>query len=102
MMKAPSKKQAGAQLAAFFERNGYVRLQNTERLSVEGARIYKKGNEVRLTANSEAELAQIQELLGFLGFTPGRPFAKGGQFRIPIYGREQISQFLALVGKHST
>ncbi|HRQ66831.1 MAG TPA: LAGLIDADG family homing endonuclease [Xanthomonadaceae bacterium] len=100
MKTAPSKRQAREQLAAFFERNGYVRLQNTARLSAEGAQRYKKGNEVRLTANSEAELVQIQELLSVLGFTPGRPFAKGNQFRIPIYGREQISRFLALVGKH--
>lgn len=101
MTKPPTKRHASLQLVALFERNGYVRLRNTERLDNEGAQLYKKGDEVRLTANSEAELAHILELLRILDFTPGRPFAKGLRFRIPLYGREQISRFFEIVDRYS-
>jgi hypothetical protein len=60
--------------------------------------VYKKGYEVRLTAHSDEELVHIQELLEVLGFSIARPFAKGGHFRQPIYGREQVGRFLSLVG----
>lgn len=102
MSKHPSKKNATAQLAAIFERNGYIRLQNSRRLSREGPRSYKKGSEVRLMAKSDAERVYVGELLDILGFTPGRPFAKGRQLCIPIYGRDQIGKFAELLGKHST
>jgi hypothetical protein len=101
MTKSLTEKQSIAQITAFFKRNGYVRFQNPERLN-EGHQNYKKGNEVRLVANSDEELAHIQELLHTLAFTSGRPFAKRRQFNIPIYGREQISRFLSLVGYRHT
>ncbi len=52
-------------------------------------------------AKSEAEVVHIRELLKALGFSSGRPFAKGQQYGIPIYGREQVARFSALVGKRS-
>lgn len=101
-MKQQTKQQASLQLVEFFERNGHVRLQNADRFNGEGSQSYKKGDEVRLTANSAAELEQIQELLRILDFTPGRPFTQGkGQFRLPIYGRGQTARFLALVEEYS-
>ncbi|MBI4536418.1 MAG: hypothetical protein HY712_00500 [candidate division NC10 bacterium] len=85
------------QLVALFERNGYVRRQNRKRLQAEGWRRYKKGSELRLVAASESELQVIQRLLRQAGFKPGRPFAKGRQFRQPVYGRDAVARFLALV-----
>ncbi len=90
------------QLAAFFQRNGYVRWQNTERLETEGWWGYKKGDEVRLVAESKRELALIRRLLRQAGFKPGRPFAKGQQFRQPLYGRQAVSRFLELIAQATT
>lgn len=84
------------QLARFFQRNGYVRRQNPERLRRDGA-LYKKGDEVRLVAESKAELALIRRLLRRAGFFPGRPFVKGRQYRQPLYGCRDVARFLALV-----
>ncbi len=98
MPKQLSKREASYELAAHFRQHGYVRFQNPERLENEGSQVYKKGNEVRLTARSQAELEYIQKLLRILGYTVARPFQKGAQFRQPIYGRAQIEAFLALVG----
>lgn len=84
-------------LSRYFKRNGYVRHQNPERLAREGYMGYKKGDEVRLTADDERELQRIQELLIQAGFRPGRPFVKGHQYRLPIYGREAVRRFLQLV-----
>jgi hypothetical protein len=84
-------------LAAFFQRNGYVRKQNRRRLQVEGYRRYKKGTELRLVAASRFELWLIQRLLRQAGFKPGRAFMKGRQFRQPVYGRDAVKRFLGLV-----
>ncbi|MBI5512388.1 MAG: hypothetical protein HY909_01390 [Deltaproteobacteria bacterium] len=98
MPKPPTRREAIAELAERFQRNGYVRIQNHERLHEVGYQLYKKGYEVRLTAHSEEELHRIQGLLRALGFTVARPFAKAHHFRQPIYGREQVRNFLLLIG----
>jgi hypothetical protein len=85
------------QLARFFHRNGYVRRQNEQRLGEEGWEVYKKGDEVRLVASSEAELAVVRRLLERAGFRPGRPFVKGRQFRQPVYGKQAVQRFLELI-----
>ncbi len=86
-------------LAALFRRNGYVRRQSAARLNAEGYGAYKKGDEVRLVADSRAELAEVRRLLRAAGFKPGRPFRKANQYRQPLYGRQQVARFLALVGE---
>lgn len=88
---------AVTRLAELFRRNGYVRRLNAERRDAEGYWGYKKGDEVRLVANSLAELAEIRQLLRAAGFKPGRPFRKARQYRQPLYGRAQVARFLALV-----
>jgi hypothetical protein len=86
-------------LARLFQRNGYVRWQDEERLTDEGYQVYKKGHEVRLVAESKKELAEIKRLLLAAGFKPGRPFVKGCQFRQPVYGKRQTTRFLELIGE---
>jgi hypothetical protein len=88
------------QLGTFYERNGFVRRQNPDRIEAEGWGKYKKGLEVRLTANSEAELEHIRRLLRAAGFKPGRAYRHGGrQLRQPLYGRRQVERFLELIGQ---
>jgi hypothetical protein len=87
-----------ARLREFFQRNGYVRRQNADRVEP-GGREYKKGDEVRLVASSRVELAEIRRLLHGAGFKIGRPFAKAKQFRQPLYGRDQVVRFVALMGR---
>ena len=96
----PSTEVAVQELSRLFQRNGYVRLQNTHRYQSEGYQQYKKGDEVRLIATSETELTMIQHLLAQTGFTFGRPFAKANQLRQPIYGREAVRRFLQMVQDH--
>lgn len=96
MSSTNSSAYAITELARFFRRNGYVRWQNPERQATEGQK-YKKGDEVRLVAESMSELAVIRRLLKRAGFKPGRPFAKGRQFLQPIYGRQAVARFLELV-----
>jgi len=66
---------------------------------MEGAQRYKKGDEIRLTAKSQEELATIRRLLVQAGFQPGWPFVKGRQFRQPVYGRHEVARFLKLIGE---
>ena len=94
------EKDLAARLGAFYERNGFVRRQNPERIAAEGWRRYKKGFEVRLTVASEAELATVRRLLCDAGFTPGRPYRHGPhRFRQPLYGRRQVERFLEFIGQ---
>jgi hypothetical protein len=85
-------------LAALFHRNGYVRRTDAVR-RVEEGRLYKKGAEVRLVAESAAELAEIRRLLRRAGFRVVRPFAKARQWRQPVYGVAAVARFLALIGQ---
>jgi len=88
------------ELAACFLRNGYVRRHNPVRYAAVGCMKYKKGDEVRLVANDDVEREHILLLLQTAGFKPGRPFRKrkqGGQYRVPLYGREQVAHFLRIV-----
>ena len=87
-----------AQLRYFYKRNGYARFLKTERVEKEGFQQYKKGDEIRLVANSTTELMLIRRLLGEAGFQVGRPFVKSRQLRQPMYGRMQVARFLELVG----
>ncbi len=86
-----------SELGRYFKRNGYVRRQNPKRLARDGSMGYKKGDEVRLTAQDEQELLRLEALLRRAGFRPGRPFAKGRQYRLPVYGGEAVRRFLRLV-----
>ena len=86
-----------AQLAEIFGRSGYVRLQQPMRLREGGS--YHKGEEVRLVAQSQAELRTIRRLLRSAGFSPGRPFLKHTRWCQPVYGRVAVGQFLEMIGK---
>jgi len=85
-----------AELARIFNRSGYLRVQNPDRLE-EGASHYKKGDEVRLIAESAAELKTIRRLLRAADFTPGKPFLKHKRWCQPLYGREAAGRFQEIV-----
>ena len=97
MAKVTPSRQVVEQLAALFRRNGYVRWPNLLRRAAT-PREYKKGYEVRLVADSVAELRAIRRLLRAAGFFPGRSFPKSRQWRQPMYGRDDVARFLKLVG----
>jgi len=85
-------------LAEYFQYNGYVRRMDKVRRKNEG-QSYKKGDEVRLVAQSKAELADIRRLLKQAGFKRAKPFAKNRQWLQPIYGVNEVARFLSLVGE---
>lgn len=97
-MLTPARKNPARRLAELFHRNGYIRRCNMGRRRRHGWQVYKKGDEVRLTASSQGELAEIRRLLGEAGFKAGRPFVKGRQYRQPLYGRTEVARFLSLIG----
>jgi hypothetical protein len=88
------------ELTALFWRNGYVRWQDASRAV--DSNVYKKGDEVRLVADTKQELAHIRKLLKDAGFEPGRPFAKGNQYRQTIYKKDAVARFLEMVGAEPT
>jgi hypothetical protein len=98
MIDATPPADAVKRLSAYFHRNGYVRRIDAVRRVSKG-KLYKKGAEVRLVAESVAELREIRRLLKDAGFKRARPFAKGRQWRQPVYGVAEVARFLALVGK---
>lgn len=88
----------GIRLATFFRRNGYVRRSDPARRAEEGQR-YKKGDEVRLVAASDSELAEIRALLRRAGIKPARPFRKGNTWRQPVYGVAVVGRLLSMMGE---
>jgi len=99
LQRTGSASSVADELAALFRRNGCVRRQNAHRVATEDWTRYKKGNELRLTANSEAELERIRQLLAAAGFKLARPHSKGkSQYRQPVYGSEEVERFLEMIG----
>ncbi len=101
-MKKPSPipNAVAFELTSFFLRNGYVRRHNPVRYAADGCMKYKKGDEIRLVANSISERVHILRLVETMGFKAGQPHQKSktsGQYRIPIYGREQVARFLQII-----
>lgn len=86
------------QLAALFRRNGYVRPPAEKRRTAPEPGRFHRGFEFRLTASTRAELRRIRRLLRQAGFKPGTPFAKGNQYRQPVYGRKELERFLEMIG----
>ena len=94
--KPVSTRVAVRRLGAYFRRNGYIRWLDPDRREEE-ARRYKKGNEIRLVADSRDELAEIRRLLKRAGFKRARPFTKANQWRQPVYGVAEVARFLELI-----
>lgn len=99
MSKPPPDDVTVEQLAALYRRNGYVRRPPEKRPDAQGSRRTHRGYEVRLVASSRSELREIRALLRRAGFRAGRPFAKANQFRLPVYGRDEVKRFLELIGE---
>ncbi|GAA2745454.1 hypothetical protein GCM10010440_33310 [Kitasatospora cinereorecta] len=74
---------------------GYVRRPDPNRRGGEDGRAYKKGWEVRFTARTEQEIAEIRDLVVAAGFAPARPFFKGQQLIQPVYGIAAVQAYLA-------
>lgn len=87
-----------SELASFFGRNGYVRQFDGQRRDELGTRVYKKGDEIRFVAKSESELEYMQKLLLVAGFRAGKPFRKGRQFCLPVYGVAEVARLKNLMG----
>ena len=80
-------------LRRLFERNGYVRLPNPKKRKRYGAE-YKKGYEVRLVAETKAELREIRRLLKEAEFKVSRSFEKNYRYVQPVYGHDAVERFL--------
>ena len=74
---------------------GYVRQPDLARRTGEQGHTYKKGWEVRFTARTEEEIAEIRDLVVAAGFAPARPFFKGHQLIQPVYGMAVVQAYLA-------
>ena len=96
--ETPVDAEVTARLSAYFHRNGYVRRHDPPRRDEDG-RSYKKGDEVRLIAMNDTELAELRVLLQAAGFTPGRPYRSANRWCLPLYGLAVTDRFIALVGK---
>lgn len=57
-----------------------------------------RGYEIRFIAHSAAARDQILALLREAGEAPGKPFATGGAWRVPVYGKEAVERLMAGMG----
>lgn len=86
------KLKAKLKLVKYFLRNGYLRFPNENLRKLKGKH-YKKGYEVRLVANDENELVEINSLVEEAGFRVRKPFKKHNRFIQPIYGKKIVAKF---------
>src|SRR2546427_714250 len=88
-------------LLGCFARGGCVRIANAK-LRKTKPRVYKKGYEIRFTANSKADLKHVRTLLARAGMKAGSPYRKGTQTIQPVYGRSFVERFLSLLKRRQT
>jgi len=86
--------KAAKQLGELFATRGYVRRFSKDLREKLGSDHYKKGSEVRLVLDSQAQLNQARRLLKSVGLEPGRPFSKHTRIVQPIYGQAAVAWFL--------
>jgi hypothetical protein len=79
-------------LVQVFARNGYVRQPSPARRKLEKTH-YKKGWEVRLILQTEAELRRARQLTARAGLKPGKAFRKANQWALPVYGKPAVVAF---------
>jgi hypothetical protein len=89
----PSQTEARSELKKRFAERGYVRKPDLDRRTEEGSITYRKGYEVRLPCDSKAEATRVAKLLRIVELKPGKPFAKGAGFAVPIYGKDAVDWF---------
>ncbi len=80
----------------YLNANAYMRLPNENRRKTDKQK-YKKGYEIRFVAKSDAECREIAHALEECGFNPGKPFKKGTQIIVPLYGREALIKLKELL-----
>lgn len=91
----PNQAEAKTELKKLFAERGYVRKPDAERRNEEGSLTYRKGYEVRLPCDSKADAQRVSKLLKIVELKPGKPFAKGAGFAVPIYGKDAVDWFTA-------
>ena len=77
-------------LRGYYLRNGYTRTPRDP-----DAPTSHRGYELRFTARDGAERDHIVGLLRRVGIKAGKPFSKGAQWRIPVYGDNAVSSLLS-------
>lgn len=75
-------------LAAYFCRNGRIRMPRKDRRRSEDSQTYKKGYEVRFLCFNKTELKEVQTLLRRAGLRVAKPWPKSNQWIQPVYGEE--------------
>ncbi len=85
---------AAKELVQVFQAGGYMRRRSAELAEEMGPYGYKKGDEVRLVVNSQAELRKVRALLKTVGLNAGKAFQKHTRWVQPLYGAEAVQFFL--------
>ena len=79
-----------------FESRGCVRWRDEVRQEDQTTRVYKKGYEVRLPADSPKDAKELAAAIGALGLSSGKPYEKHHQTIFPIYGKGQVEYIMNL------
>ena len=88
-----TRQSAIRRLARWFDEHGWTQAPPDPELRKDFQETYKRGYEIRLSARPD-ELTELQCLLFRAGFEPGKHFLKGRRLVVPLYGKEQVEQFL--------
>lgn len=83
-----SKSSLSAEVVRLFRRCGYLRQPPKLKGEADEAFVSHRGYEVRFMAHSRDECLKIVRTLKASRIKPGKPFNKGRQWRVPVYGRQ--------------
>jgi hypothetical protein len=88
---ALDKRAATRWLRETYEQHGYIRVKTDSR------RRTSRSWEIRLWADDAKQSRRLSIALATLDLTSGKPFAKRNGFIVPLYGKQQVEQFLKRV-----
>ncbi len=98
---AKAKRQSAIRLLAlWFDEHGWTQSPPDPELRKNLKEAYKRGCELRLSARPD-EFAKLQRLLIRAGYKAGKQFPKGQRLVVPLYGKEQVQNFLKRIRRVS-
>ena len=93
------RRKAYNYLKRVFLRNGYLKIKDSDLASTYGTQVYKKGYEVRLVPNDDAELALVRKAIAALDLYVANSYHSNSRIIQPIYGKDITLKFYALKDK---
>jgi len=94
--KNMSRSQARSLVRKLLGTSAYLRWRSLDKQTKLSSSRYKKGYEFRFPVKTVSASRELKQALALLGIKSGKPFKKGLQTIVPVYGYEQVEKLIEM------